>query len=196
MRRDRTREVHEPRVLPHPVLHAASPSSGQARPAHRTAGAIRRERLRQRRRLVVAPPQEPPSVRRHRHGQHPLPQDRRARPRHPPRRGPHEVQPVAMLQRQHQSPPVVAVGQRRAPPAPGPRDRHALVADVALGRGPTIGAPQQSQTAPPRNGVSCQQVPQSAPVVLDQRRTGDALGRVEHRSTLCIRSFAGPIWDP
>ena len=92
--------------------------------------------LRQKRRLVVAPPEKPGPVQRHGRHDHAGLKDRPDRAQHPARGRRGKVQPVAMFQRQHQPSAGIAVKQRRAPRHPGPGQRGAIVAkDMFVGRG-------------------------------------------------------------
>ena len=154
-----------PRVAAAMALRRASrgartSASGSDRQARARARAARASSCR----LVVAPPEQPAPVQRHRHD-HVAPSSSgaaRARPSSAPS-GPRQVEPVAVLERQHQ--PARPSPRRAAPRAPRSQARRMAQAVVAVDVGPAV-APEQRHAAgvagqaPAMNCVSRQQAAQ------------------------------------
>ena len=89
---------------------------------------LARQRPRQKRGLVEPPRQQPHPVQRHRRDDRAGGEKRRGGAGEPFARRARRVVPVAMLERQHQPPPVGLIAQRGAPSRPWPRDAQAFVA--------------------------------------------------------------------
>lgn len=180
MRLYRARKVAEPLVLPHSVLYPG-PAYPHERVGHVVHGGEAAKRPGQNRRLIEPSADQPPRVRRNRDGQHSFADERSAGPRHPLRGWHREVEPVAMLQRQHQPAGVVAIGQCRPSPIPGPRELKTLIAERRI----LLRFPDEWRAA----GVAGKPAQEGRPLptcsaegthILDHRVAGHALGRIEH----------------
>lgn len=137
-----------------------------------------RQMLRQKRRLVVPSPQQAVQVQRDRHGNHTLAQHVARSAGHPARCRSCDVLPVAVFQRQHQSPPLVTIDQRRAPLHPWARDLKAFITQFGAAGLSRQGYAAQV-TAQPRNKRCLLPAGGAqAKIGLDQPPAGQAARRV------------------
>ena len=121
------------------------------------------DRMGQHRRLVVAAREEPRPMQRHRHDHIGFGEQRGPGAAHELAQRRRELQPVAMLEGQHQRPAFLVVAQGRARPGEGRLVARAQGAERPSPRSRSKGRPQQAQQGAPRNRSCASTAAHSAP---------------------------------